>query len=129
MRRERYIFLSLGQPMQSIIIKSRQFFTEIQTEKYIMCYKLFIKFQIPNIITYQFIQVSYTNFIPCLGYPFYPFHDIFSFFSTFLILQTIPSFFQPFFSTFQIPILSLNLNYSYHLKISKIKPFLHHFYK
>ena len=52
-------------------------------------------------------------------------HSIFSFFSTFLILQTIPLFFN-----FPNPYtISLNLNHSYHLEISKVKPFLHYFSK
>ena len=47
--------------------------------------------------------------IPCLGKSSYPFHSILNYSKpfNFLILQTIPFhsiFFQPFFSTFQIPI-------------------------
>ena len=60
-----------------------------------------------------------------------PFHYIFLFFSTFLILQTIPfHFFSIIFFNFPNPYtISLNLNHSYHLEISKIKSFLHHFSK
>ena len=63
---------------------------------------------------------------------FIPFYIILNPFN-FLILQTIPFhsiFFQPFFFNFPNPYtISLNLNHSYHLEISKVKPFLHHFYK
>ena len=64
-----------------------------------------------------------------MPHPFQPFHSIFSFFSTFLILQTI-SFHSIFFFNFSNPyIISLNLNHSYHLEIRKIKSFLYYFSK
>ena len=74
--------------------------------------------------------VCITHFSHPIPFPFFifstiPFHFIF--------FQTIPFhfiFFLPFFFNFPNPYtISLNLNHSYHLEISKVKPFLHHFYK
>ena len=59
-----------------------------------------------------------------------PFHSIpifhfFQLFKSFKLFYSIPFFFN-----FPNPYtISLNLNHSYYLKISKVKPFLHHFYK
>ena len=67
----------------------------------------------------------------CLGYTFHPFY--FFIFFNFSILQIIlfhSIFFSTIFFNFLNPYtISLNLNHSYHLEISKVKPFLHHFFK
>ena len=57
-----------------------------------------------------------------------PFHSIVLFFSTFLILQTI-LFHYIFFNFLNPYTIFLNLSHSYHLKISKVKQFLHYFSK
>ena len=77
-------------------------------------------------------KLSYAKF-PCLEYPFYHSIPFFHFFFNF----PNPSnhsisfyFFQLFFFNFPNPyIISLNLNHSYYFEISKVKQFLHHFYK
>ena len=77
-------------------------------------------------------------FTSCLGNQFLPFHSIsiFHFFNYsipfhFFSNYSIPFyFFSTIFFNFPNPYtISLNLNHSYHLEISKVKPFLHHFYK
>ena len=59
------------------------------------------------------------------------FHSIlfFHFFQSFKPFHSIPIFSTIFFNFPNPYTISLNLNHSYHLEISKVKPFLHHFYK
>ena len=68
----------------------------------------------------------YNSFLPLHSIPFFHFFN-FSNPSNY----SIPFyFFSTIFFNFPNPYtISLNLNHSYYLKISKVKPFLHHFYK
>ena len=79
-------------------------------------------------------KLSFTKITLCLGNPFLPFHSIpiFHFFQlmkSFKLFHSIPFFSTIFFNFPNSYTISLNLNHSYYLKISKVKPFLHHFSK
>ena len=85
---------------------------------------IFFNFPNPYTISLPFVCLThFSHSIPFSFFIFFNFLNPSNYSIPFYFFSTV------FFNFSNSYTISLNLNHSYHLEISKVKPFLHHFYK